>query len=177
MNIDIRPATVLDADQIAKVHILSWKAAYQNHIPQHLLDNLSQEKRSYEWREVLKKSTEAWVIDDQKSCLGFASICPTRDADDDPNKVIEISAIYLLPEFWGKGLGQKLCQVIFNHVTRKGFKEVTLWVLESNNQARHFYESLGFFTHGDIKMDHVGCEKLPVIRYRKILEPMSQKKS
>lgn len=45
---------------------------------------------------------------------------------------------------------------------------MTLWVLESNIQAARFYESLGFINTGDVSTDHIGCQNLKVIRYRKV---------
>jgi GNAT superfamily N-acetyltransferase len=164
----IRLAVEADANQIANVHIISWRAIYRGHMPDSVLNNLSLEKRTQEWVERFKAGVMAWVIEIDYKIIGFASICPTRDADDDPKRVAEISAIYLLPEYWRKGLGQQLCKVLFDNVQKKGFKEITIWVLESNTQARHFYEMLGFIETGDVELDHIGCESLRVLRYRKI---------
>lgn len=168
MKANIRLAVEADANQIANVHILSWQTIYRGHMPDHVLNDLSLEKRTQEWLERLQAGVIAWVIELDNKIIGFASICPTRDADDDPKHVAEISAIYLLPEFWRKGLGQQLCQVVFDNVSNKHFKEITIWVLEGNNQARHFYKTVGFFETGDVETDHIGCESLRVVRYRKI---------
>jgi L-amino acid N-acyltransferase YncA len=166
---NIRSAIENDARGIAKVHIDSWRAIYRGHMPDSILDNLSFEKREQEWQGRLQDGINAWVIEEDKKIIGFASICPTRDSDADPSRVAEISAIYLLPEFWRKGLGQKLCQVVFDEVAKQGFKEITLWVLENNIQAARFYEAQGFIATGDVEVDHIGCENLRVIRYKKIL--------
>jgi len=167
MKANIRLAVEADANQIANVHVLSWQAIYCGHIPDHVLSNLSIEKRTQEWLERLQAGVIAWVLELDNKIIGFVSICPTRDADDDPQYVAEISAIYLLPEFWRKGLGQQLCQVVFDNVSNTHFKQITVWVLEGNNQARHFYETVGFFETGDVETDHIGCESLRVVRYRK----------
>jgi ribosomal protein S18 acetylase RimI-like enzyme len=164
----IRPAIESDARQISKVHIDSWRAIYRGHMPDSILDNLSLEKREREWQERLLAGINTWVIEDNQKIVGFASICPTRDSDADPTCVAEISAIYLLPDVWQKGLGKKLCETIFESVIKKGFKEITLWVLERNAQARQFYEAVGFQITGDIQIDHVGCENLQVVRYKKV---------
>lgn len=169
MKTNIRLATKADANQIAHVHIASWQAIYRGHIPDDILNNLSLTKREQEWQERLQAGVIAWVVESDNKIIGFASICPTRDTDNDPKKVAEISAIYLLPEFWRKELGQQLCQVVFDKVLDKGFKEITVWVLESNNQARRFYETVGFCETGDRQTDHIGCESLQVVRYRKFL--------
>lgn len=166
---NIRSANKDDASQIATVHIDSWRVIYRTHMPDSILDNLSLEKRESEWRERLYAGVKVWVIEEDKKIVGFASVCPSRDSDVDPIRVAEISAIYLLPEFWRKGLGNKLCRTIFESIISLGFKEITLWVLEGNIQASKFYESLGFQKTGDIQIVHVGSESLKELRYKKIL--------
>ncbi|SRR5579883_552474 len=168
---NIRRATIFDADQIAQVHVHSRQAIYGGYLPNQFLDNLSQKKRSDEWRERLEQGIVVWIVENKETIFGFISTCPTRDVADDPNEVLEISAIYLLPKYWGKGFGTKLCRVVFDYAIQNKYKMITLWVLESNIQARNFYELLGFHTTGDIKIDHIGCEKLPVIKYKKNIYP------
>lgn len=169
MKKNLRLTDKSDAKQIAAVHIASWQAIYRGHLSDHLLDNLSLSQRKKEWQGYLEVGTIAWVIESENKIVGFASICPTRDHDDDSKRVVEISAIYLLPQFWRKGLGKKLCKTVFNAVIEKGFKEVTVWVLAGNLNARRFYESLGFFETGDTEIDLIGGESLQSVRYRKTL--------
>ena len=167
----IRCANEKDAGQIAKVHIDSWQATYRGIIPDSFLDNLSVEKRKQEWIQYLQSGTQAWVAISNAKVIGFVSICPTRDTDDDAKKIAEISSIYLLPAYLNKGIGKQLCQAAFNQAIKQNFKEMTVWVLEKNSKARHFYEKLGF-SHkvGDVEFDHIGCESLQVVRYRKLFE-------
>lgn len=165
----IRQANVMDAEGIAKVHIDSWRATYRGRMPDSVLNNLSLNKRTEEWRERLKNGVYVWVITKEEKIIGFASLCPSRDSDADSKIVAEISTIYLLPEFWRKGLGRKLSNVIFDEAINKGFKQISLWVLESNDRAINFYKSLGFEATGDKTTDHIGCENLVSTRYRKVL--------
>lgn len=166
----IRPAISQDAAAIAQVHIASWQATYRGHIADEVLNSLSLPTRTTEWQQRLQAGVRVWVCECNDKLVGFVSVCPTRDKDDDPTQVIEMSAIYLLPEFWRKGLGKELVQAALHHAIQMGFQEMTLWVLESNQQARHFYENLGFYATGDVDMDHIGCESLRVVRYRKKLQ-------
>lgn len=169
MKIGIRLATITDAKQIAQVHVTSWKSIYRGQISDDFLNNLSIENREQEWQGYLNSGVVVSVGEFENKIIGFASICPTRDPDHDPKQVAEISAIYLLPEFWRKGLGQKLCQSVIDHVIKKGFTKITVWVLESNKQARSFYEKFGFCYTGHTEMDHIGCESFPVVRMMKTL--------
>lgn len=47
------------------MHILSWHTIYRGHIPNNVLDNLSQEKRTNEWRERLENGPVVENIDEK----------------------------------------------------------------------------------------------------------------
>lgn len=168
--IKIRRATEKDASAIAKVHVNSWQSIYRGSLPDAVLDSLSIEQRTKEWHERLDAGIDVWVAEVNHQIVGFASMCPSRDEDADPIKVVEISAIYLLPEFWRKGIGIKLCEPIFHAAAKNGFKEITLWVLESNTRAIKFYESIGFIGTEQVSNHHMGCDNLRVIRYKKNID-------
>lgn len=154
---------------VAEVHVFSWRSTYHGLIPDKFLDDLSVEAKTKEWVKYLTSGIEVWAIEKDSKIIGFASVCPCRDKDMDPKVVAEISAIYLLQEFWHQGLGQQLNQVIFEEMKKQHFKEIITWVLEKNLSARKFYEKVGFASTNDIKTDHFGCESLKVVRYRKYL--------
>lgn len=169
MRVNIRKASLNDANNIANVHIVSWKAIYRGQVSDAVLNNLSLQKRTEEWQERLSAGVNSWVAELNHKVIGFISTCPSRDSDDDPTKVVEISAIYLLPEYWRRGIGLQLCQIALEDAIKNKFDEASLWVLAANQSARAFYESMGFYATNDFKMDHSGCESLKVIRYRKKL--------
>ena len=54
---------------------------------------------------------------------------------------IEISSIYILEKYRGRGFGRKVMEYIFSE-----YKDlrIVLWVLEVNLNARTFYEKCGF---------------------------------
>lgn len=49
------------------------------------------------------------VLELDDNLVGFASLCPSRDKDTDQKFYAEISALYLHPDVWFKGLGKELC--------------------------------------------------------------------
>ena len=51
----------------------------------------------------------------------------------------------------------------------RGYSVATLWVLEANDQARRFYEAMGFKTYGVTKEVQLGIP-LTAVRYRKKLK-------
>lgn len=167
-SIQIRPAIAKDAHAIATIHVTSWQKIYRGHIPDTILDNLSIKEREQKWRELINNKVIILVIEKNNEIVGFASLCPSRDSDTDPKICGEISAVYLNPDVWHQGLGTKLCNYALSELEGMGFKEVILWVLKENNQARKFYERMGFCNTGDTKADRYDKDVvLNEIRYRK----------
>jgi ribosomal protein S18 acetylase RimI-like enzyme len=164
----IRLANVNDAKAIATIHVLSWQKIYRGHIPDATLDDLSIIERQNAWMDLMNNGVKIILIEQDNLIVGFASICASRDEDTNPNFCGEISAIYLHPDFWRKGLGTKLCESALAELKNHGSSEVILWVLNENVQARKFYESLGFHDTGDIKKELYEKDvSLNEVRYKK----------
>ena len=169
----IRRATADDASGIAIVHVRSWQAAYLSLIPQDYLDSLAAEQRLPLWERVLREAewpqAGTLVADDGEKITGFASICPARDNDADPARGGELTAIYLLPEVWGMGVGQQLMASALAALSDAGYDEALLWVLNTNSRARRFYEAAGWQADGAVKEDPSRGFVLTEIRYRRSL--------
>jgi ribosomal protein S18 acetylase RimI-like enzyme len=167
----VRKAKVEDASRIASVHVRSWQVAYRGHMPDEFLNGLDVEKRTNMWRELTQDPDKLiFVAEDSESNIeGFSALGPSRDADANPSTA-EVSAIYVHPEKWGKGIGRALLSASIDQVRKREFDRVTLWVLEANQRARSFYESFGFIHDGAIKDDdHWKSFAVREVRYRLIL--------
>lgn len=145
MSFEIRPAVPEDAPGIAKVHVLSWQQAYKGLLPQNMLDDLSIENRTQQWAHWLHSAETTYNLVAQalssSEILGFVSGGPLRE--NRPDFDAEIAAIYLLPAAKGQGLGRELFQTMQNWLGNQGYQRLLVWVLESNQAARGFYEHLG----------------------------------
>jgi L-amino acid N-acyltransferase YncA len=164
----VRKATVEDASGIAFVHVRSWQVAYRGHMPDEFLDGLDVEKRTNMWRELTQAPDKIIFVAEgsEGNIEGFSALGPSRDADANPNTA-EVSAIYVHPEKWEKGIGRALLSASLGEVRKCAFEQVTLWVLEANQRARSFYESFGFIQDGAIKDDdHWKSFAVREVRYR-----------
>lgn len=166
----IRCAKEQDADNISIIHIRSWQKAYEQYIPKSVLDSLSHSERSQQWTHLIKEGVKVLVLEMQNQIIGFASVCMFRD-DEQTHNLGEISAIYLHPEYWRKGFGSRLCIAALSELSKEGYKEVLLWVMADNTQARSFYERLGFQATGKTKLEEFydGGALLSEVLYRKAL--------
>ncbi len=172
-TVEIRPAVVEDAAQIAEVHVRSWQGAYRGLIPQDYLDGLDP-ARWAEWRTRKIRQVD-WarggclVAAAATGLVGFADFGPTRDADQDSALIGEVMAIYVAPDAWGAGCGRELMTTALGHLAHAGYRQVTLWVLDTNARARRFYELAGFEPDGADKVDDRGAFQLREVRYRRAL--------
>ena len=167
MTIELRRANVDDAPAIAGVSIESWRAAYEGLMPAQVLDALDLGQRTGRWKAHLAAPTiSVFVAVDTDEVIGFSSVRPTRDETAD-ERVGEIPAIYLLESHWRVGVGRRLCERALDEARGRKFEEVTLWVLDTNESARRFYEGLGFHADGGAKTDtKLTGSAINEVRYR-----------
>ncbi|MBU3143840.1 MULTISPECIES: GNAT family N-acetyltransferase [Clostridium] len=165
----IHYANVDDARILGEIHSKSWKVAYKGIVPEDILNNMSSEKRQRYFEKAL---SEGWeedaIIFKENIGVGLICIGKCRDEDKD-NSYGEIWGIYLLPEYFNKGIGSKLIYWGLNELRNRNYKKITLWVLEENTPARKFYEKIGFNHDGTVKEITIG-KKLKEYRYVKIIE-------
>lgn len=166
-EVTIRPATPADAERIAAVHIASWREAYRGVVPDEYLASLDEPSRAERWRDTLAaldRGHAVWVAEDEGDLVGFSYLGPSRDEDAE-RMTIEIYSIYLDPNAWGRGVARELMRTTLAAVPDGA--AVTLWALDTNDRARHFYRRNGFTPDGVEKMEEFGGEYLKEIRYRR----------
>ena len=83
--------------------------------------------------------------------VGFVSYGDFRDS---ATIAGEIFALYVLKDYYGKGVGRQLIQAAF--AVLDGYQEILLWVLEDNKRAIAFYEKMGFVFDGEEKSVDLG---------------------
>ena len=156
--------------RIAGVHVRSWQAAYRGQVPDSYLEGLSVAKRELTWAKILKdQMRDVLVAEDETRIVGFASFGSVRDEGETRFLTGEIYSIYVLEGFWNLGIGRKLMENSLTALERDGFGSVKVWVLETNQRARSFYEKFGFKTDGLRKTEKLEDFELREIRYGMIL--------
>ncbi len=166
-NILIRQAQPKDVQAIATIHVKTWQCAYHGQLPDDFLKSLSIEKRIKSWTDSINNpqpKNNILVAEMDDVIVGFISSGPCRDEDYDA-MIGEIYAIYIDPNYIGKGIGSVLMKDTLNVLKNNGFTQATLWVLTSNIQARRFYEKQRWHADGKMKIEkRENCE-LHEMRY------------
>lgn len=164
-DVTIRPATTTDAEAIARVDIASWRGAYSEILPDSYLSSLDVDERAGLWRTaVTTGATSVLVAEDGTGPIGFTSVGPSRDEDAEPGDR-EIYAIYLHPRAWGTGVARDLMRTVLDGLAPGTV--VSLWILEGNERAQHFYRRHGFQPDGTERIDDIGGRPLKQLRFRK----------
>jgi GNAT superfamily N-acetyltransferase len=142
--VSVRPATLLDAEAIAKVHVDSWRRTFRGIVPDEFLAQLSYAQRQQLWYQTLTEHGSRTVVDiavdESDQVVGFASGGAERRGD--PIYTAELYAIYLLAAHQGYGIGRHLVISVVNRLMRDGLTAVLVWGL-AENPSRRFYERLG----------------------------------
>lgn len=131
-----------DKECIAKVHVDSWRTTYKGIIPDAFLANLSYEQFTAIWDENLKREDNFIIVveNEEGEIVGFAD--SWKRASNIEENAIDLTSIYLLETYQGKGLGKLLLKELFTHYKDRGYTKVFVEILE-DNKTRYFYEYYG----------------------------------
>ncbi|WP_243521727.1 GNAT family N-acetyltransferase [Bacillus pseudomycoides] len=121
MDIKIRKATEKDIKGIAKVHVDSWKATYKGILSDKIIEATTYESREKQWESIFKQS-----VGNQ-----YRYVAEAVDG--------ELYAIYLLEEYQGYKVGQRLFKSLISEFMKNNIRSVLVWVI-SNNPSIGFYE-------------------------------------
>ncbi len=182
MACNLRRAQVSDAPKLARVHVDSWQVAYRGLVPERTLlrppsslQGFTYQKREDAFRRALAADLEeTYLLEDEDAtassdAVAILTVGPSRDADLDVSLVGEIWGIYIVPDRWRQGIGTRLVRDAEGMLRARGYREIVLWVLEGNMDARGFYEAMGFELDGASRIVELG-RPLQAVRYRKAME-------
>ena len=130
------------------VHWQTWREAYDDLLPADYQETMTLEK----CRFFSQKYPENTLIAmDGKKVVGFISYGNFRD---EAIQAGEIIALYVLKDYYGKGVSKQLMHAAF--VALDQFSEIYLWVLKDNKRAIAFYQKMGFTFDGQEKILKLG---------------------
>lgn len=161
----VRVAVPADAGGIAGVHIAAWQVAYAGVFSGDFLGSLDLEVRTGWWEVLLLRGERiTFVADADDGVAGFCLIGASSDAGWG-----EVFAIYVDPEHWDRGVGWALLTAGEHRLAEDGFERALLWVLESNQRARAFYERQGWVKGKPIRLETIGGTEITEVRYERDL--------
>lgn len=141
--IEIRHGRTADVFAIGRVLVETWRATFRGQLDDAYLDRMSPAEQAV--RHMSRRNAVGvghYVAIDRKSdtLVGFANYGPSRFTASTP--VGEIYALYVLPAYQGRGIGDALVRAVARRMVEGGTVTLIAWVL-STNPNRAFYERLG----------------------------------
>ena len=138
----IRKANFKDAQAIAEVHVDTWCTTYEGIIPTEFLNKLDYSERKHSWeKNIMRTENVVFVVENEEDqIIGFADT--SRRENNVELNSIDLTSLYLLEAYQGRGIGKLLMKTLFEHYKEQGYDKVYVEVLADNN-TRYFYEYLG----------------------------------
>jgi len=173
--IAIREATVADARGVAEVHVEGWSWGYRGLLPDEVIGEVGVDARERQWVAAFtddrREGDACFVAEDVAGrVVGFVAC--GRAADEHvrpPEGAGEVYSIYLREGVRGTGTGRALMERAHEAMAGAGFDRAVLWVLESNDPTRRFYEAAGWSWDGSRSEHRFDCGGRPIVRYARSL--------
>lgn len=164
--------TEADIAAVAEVRVSGWQFAYRDLVPRSYLDRMDADTdaaRLYARLEYTDPLVEDIVAEDEDgTVVGWSCLGPYRQDETDGGRFDadgELYAIYLRPEWIGRGVGRTLIRDAVERANGRDWPALRLWVLEGNARARRFYERAGFAHDGGLEPFTADGVAVPEVRY------------
>ncbi len=163
--IEVRDASVDDADALATAHIDGWRVGYRGVVPDEYLDadefasSRRERWRAWTWQAAMPES-RMFAVTIQGRVVGFGHAGPEHADPSLPRSLStdadggrgEIYGFYVHPTAWGSGAAAALISRCEEFLRDEGFSSAVLWVLRDNPRAVAFYEKAGWQFTGEESM-------------------------
>jgi ribosomal protein S18 acetylase RimI-like enzyme len=141
------PAGPSDAEELARVHVASWRETYRGLLPDAFLARMSEPGFTRRFRRALARPGDGVTLAaaDRYGLVGYAQgAASRRDTAGLANGgEAEIATLYVLRPAQGHGLGKRLMTETARALAAQGATSLMISVLRDNIRARGFYEHLG----------------------------------
>jgi ribosomal protein S18 acetylase RimI-like enzyme len=135
------PAGPSDAEELARVHVTSWRETYRGLLPDAFLARMSEAGFTRRFARDLKRADGVTLAAaSRQGLVGYAQGGASRRTT--PGEA-EVATLYVLRQAQGNGLGARLMADMARALAAQGATSLMISVLRDNIRARGFYEHLG----------------------------------
>jgi GNAT superfamily N-acetyltransferase len=142
LALQIRPARLDDAADVAQVYIDSWQDTYPGVLPNALLLAMTARGQTARWQATIRNHPQETVLvaDSRHGIVGMASLGAARDPALGFDG--EVYTLYVDPAYYGQGVGRALLEGAFAVLRESGRTSCMIWA-HAKNHARYFYQAMG----------------------------------
>ncbi|MBL7748249.1 MAG: GNAT family N-acetyltransferase [Chitinophagaceae bacterium] len=146
-SFNIRSATTEDIELIRELTFQVWPQTYANILsPQQIDYMLDMMYSQQSLQQQMESGAQFIIVYEKEKPVGFASYQEMKPA------LYKLHKLYVLPSQQGKGTGRLLVEYICTVITERKATALQLQV-NRNNNAKTFYEKLGFTVLEEIDLD------------------------
>jgi ribosomal protein S18 acetylase RimI-like enzyme len=171
---DVRPlASSTDLQDVNRVNVLAWRAAYDGILPGDVLAGREADlavEDAREQYERIRDETGCFLVaeEDAGDVRGYVYVRWGDDTKDFvPDEEAGLKEIYVEPDAWGEGIGSRLLERALDELP-ESVDAVKLEMLAGNDVAAGFYESHGFEQVDESEFELDG-ETYPTVVYEQQL--------
>ena len=173
----VRPAVPADAEDIARVQLITWRTAYRSLLPPPVLDEWDETAAVAAWRAaVAAPPTPAHgvlVAEESGTLVGFAAYGPAELADDEApspdGPSTELGALLVEPRWGRRGHGSRLVAAVADLTRAQGTARLLVWLPEDDRVTAGFLESAGWDRDGWARTLDTGTSTIRELRWHTLL--------
>ena len=147
MPLIIRDAQLEDSNAIQKIAQVTWNHTYDGLIPLEIQNDFLQSAYSDRAMKHRVENTLLIVAELDEEVVGYANVFVNEQG-------AELGAIYIYPEFQGRGIGTEMLKTVIGKVP--GHSQLRVSVESGNTIGENYYIAKGFTLVEELEEDFAG---------------------
>lgn len=170
----VRTATPADMDEIARVQVVTWRAAYADLLGERALAQLDEDQVAEAWRETVQHGpATVYLATEGEWTVGFCAAGPAPAeeiadargaAPEDAEAVGLVSTLLVEPRWGRRGHGGRLLAAAARGLRSDGARRGVCWVPEADKASIAFFERAGWLPEGTVRTLDTGGRMVREIR-------------
>jgi GNAT superfamily N-acetyltransferase len=170
-EVSVRPARAEDVDEIARIHVETWRHGYSGILPAAALAGLTVDAARAAWRDAVEDPPttrhHVLVAVEGRWTVGFTALAPADDLqpqDPEPAGTVAISPVVVEPRWTRRGHGSRLMAAAVDIARADGMTRGVTWIPEQDAVTREFLAGSGWAPDGLARALDTGAGELREIR-------------
>lgn len=166
----VRPATLVDVADIARIQVSTWRSAYAGILPDEVLAGLTEAEAAGAWQQAIaappSDTHRVLMAFEGRQSVGFVATAPAGPDDldtgdgvapagDVPGGIavpavatVVIHPLLVEPRWGRRGHGSRLLAAAVDLARQDGATRALAWVLEPDGTSRAFFAAAGWDADG-----------------------------
>jgi GNAT superfamily N-acetyltransferase len=181
-EVSVRPARADDAEAIARVQLVTWRAAYRSLLPPAVLDDWDEPAAVDAWRRAVvappTPGHSVLVALDGTVVTGFAAFGPAElTAGEAPlpgGPTSELTVLLVEPRWGRRGHGSRLLAAVADLAAASAVVRLQMWVPEGDAVTARFLDGAGWAPDGWARTLETGTSTIRQLRWHTELDEIDE---